>query len=219
MRKLKLFLACSSELKADRQQFEIFIARRNKAWIDKGVFIELLIWEDFHDAMSQTRLQDEYNQAIRGCDLFVMLFSTKVGLFTEEEFTTAFGNFKTTNKPLIYTYFKDTAISTGSANQDDLISLWKFQKKLKKLGHFQTVYKNNEDLLLQFGQQLDKLIDSGFLSLDAKHPNKQAPPTLNQSHSGSGDNIIGNQTKIGRQINLGKNSCYHEYNKKNEPDS
>ena len=214
MRKLKIFLASSSELKADRQQFEVFLGRRNKAWVDKGVFIELLIWEDFIDAMSKTRLQNEYNQAIRGCDLFVMLFSTKVGIFTEEEFAIAFGNFKKTNKPLIYTYFKDTAISTASANQDDLVSLWAFQKKLKKLGHFQTVYKNNEDLLLQFGQQLDKLVDSGFLSLDANHQNRQASPTINQSHSGTGDNIIGNQTKIGRQINMGENSTYHEHNKK-----
>ncbi|MEE9354425.1 MAG: hypothetical protein V3U75_02440, partial [Methylococcaceae bacterium] len=140
MRKLKLFLACSSELKADRQRFEIFIARRNKAWFDKGIFIELLIWEDFSDSMSQTRLQDKYNQAIRGCDLFVMLFSTKVGLFTEEEFTTAFGNFKATNKPLVYTYFKDTGTNTSSAKQDDQTSLLKFQEKLKMLGHFQTVY-------------------------------------------------------------------------------
>jgi hypothetical protein len=48
------------------------------------VFLDLVIWEDFLDAMSQTRLQDEYNRAIRDCDLFVMLFSTRVGKYTEE---------------------------------------------------------------------------------------------------------------------------------------
>ena len=65
MQKKKIFLASSSELKDDRQQFEIFINRKNKEWVDRGVFLELVIWEDFLDAMSQTRLQDEYNKAIK----------------------------------------------------------------------------------------------------------------------------------------------------------
>ena len=56
-----------------------------------------MLWEDFLDAVSQTRLQDEYNQAIRECDVFVMLFHTKVGQNTKEEFETAFGQFKATN--------------------------------------------------------------------------------------------------------------------------
>jgi len=64
-----IFLASSSELKEDREQFENFINRKNKDWVDKGVFLKLVIWEDFLDAMSKTRLQDEYNEAIRESDL------------------------------------------------------------------------------------------------------------------------------------------------------
>ena len=78
----KVFLASSAELKEDREQFEIFINRKNKDWNAKGVFLDLVVWEDFLDAMSQTRLQDEYNKAIRECELFVMLFWTKVGPYT-----------------------------------------------------------------------------------------------------------------------------------------
>jgi len=98
-------------------------------WDDKGLFLELIIWEDFLDALSQTRLQDECNKAIRDCDIFVMLFATKVGKYTEEEFETAFGQFKATNKPLIYTYFKTTALKANDANKQDLRSLQAFQKK------------------------------------------------------------------------------------------
>jgi hypothetical protein len=105
--KKKLFLASSSELEEDRRQLEIFINRKNKDWVDKGVFLELVIWEDFLDAVSQTRLQDEYNQAIRECDIFVMLFFTKVGKYTEEEFETAFGQFKATRKPFIFAGCRD----------------------------------------------------------------------------------------------------------------
>lgn len=165
MLKKKLFLASSSELQEDRKEFELFINRKNKDWVEKGVFLELIVWEDFLDAVSQTRLQDEYNQAIRECDLFVMLFCTKVGKYTEEEFETAFGQFKATNKPFIFTYFKDAEISTGSANKQDLMSLWAFQEKLKALGHFQTVYKNIDGLKLHFNSQLDKLAASGFIEL------------------------------------------------------
>ena len=39
--------------------------------------------------MSETRLQDEYNKAVRDCDVFVSLFFTKTGKFTEEEFDMA----------------------------------------------------------------------------------------------------------------------------------
>ena len=39
------------------------------------------------------------------------------GQYTEEEFETAFGQFKATNKPLIFTYFKDAKISIGSVNE------------------------------------------------------------------------------------------------------
>ncbi|MGH8508926.1 MAG: GUN4 domain-containing protein, partial [Gammaproteobacteria bacterium] len=81
----KIFLASSAELKGDRDQFEIFIGRKNKDWVDQGVFIELIVWEDFLDAVSKTGLQNEYNNAIRECDIFVMLFCTKVGQYTEEE--------------------------------------------------------------------------------------------------------------------------------------
>ncbi len=166
MKTIKIFLASSSELKSDREQFEIFIGRRNKLWAERGVFLKLVIWEDFLDAMSQTRLQDETNKAIRKCDLFVMLFFTKVGKYTAEEFEAAFGQFKATNKPFIFTYFKAAEISTGTANKRDLKSLLAFQKKLGKLGHFYTRYKNTEDLLLQFGSQLDKLAEKNFIEMN-----------------------------------------------------
>jgi hypothetical protein len=165
MQTKRIFLASSSELKEDRNEFEIFINRKNKDWIDQGVFIELIVWEDFLDAVSKTRLQDEYNKAIRECDIFVMLFCTKVGKYTEEEFETAFGQFKTTNKPFIFTYFKDTEISTGNADKKCLMSLWAFQEKLGALGHFYTVYKNIDQLKFHFNQQLDKLAKNGFIEL------------------------------------------------------
>jgi hypothetical protein len=48
----KIFLASSSELATDRRSFEIFIGCLNKHCIRRGIFLELVIWEDFLDAMS-----------------------------------------------------------------------------------------------------------------------------------------------------------------------
>jgi hypothetical protein len=159
----KIFLASSSELEEDRQQFEIFINRKNKEWNARDVFLELVVWEDFLDAVSKTRLQDEYNKAIVECDLFVMLFSTKVGKYTEEEFETALRQFQATDKPLIYTYYKDVPISLGSAKKEDVVSLLAFLKRLDEdLKHFYTPYKNIDELKFHFDQQLDKLSARGF---------------------------------------------------------
>ena len=155
---IKIFLASSFELKKEREQFEIFIHRENQQLYKKGIFIELQIWENFIDAMSQTRLQDEYNFAVKHSEIFVSLFFTKVGKYTLEEFETAFGQFKKTGKPLVYTYFKDSAISTGALNRRDSNSLFDFQDKLKELEHFYTVYNNIEGLQLHFKKQLEKIL-------------------------------------------------------------
>lgn len=157
----KVFLASSSELVDDRREFEIFINRKNKLLVKNGVFLELVIWEDFLDVLSKTRLQEEYNKAIRDCDIFIMLFYSKVGMYTEEEFGVAFKEFKATDKPLIYTYFK-----TGAKEMDESVVF--FQKKLDQLGHFYTSYNNVEGLLLHFHTQVDKLINKGIINANKK---------------------------------------------------
>jgi hypothetical protein len=91
---ITIFLASSEELKDDREKFRQFIGDKNKILNKRNQFIELVIWEDFIDAMSKTRLQDEYDKAVRESDIFVMLFATKVGPYTLEEFENAFGQFQ-----------------------------------------------------------------------------------------------------------------------------
>ena len=210
MQTKRIFLASSSELKEDREEFELFINRKNKDWVAQDVFLELIVWEDFLDAVAKTRLQDEYNKAIRECDIFVMLFCTKVGQYTEEEFETAVGQFKATNKPFIFTYFKDAEIRTGSANQKDLMSLWAFQKKLDTLGHFKTVYKNIDGLKFHFNQQLDKLVKNGFIELKWNKGEAAAPAgdTYQATLTGNGAIAQGpGATAVGaRGVNVGGNN-------------
>ena len=192
MKKIRLFLASSSELLDERKEFELFINRKNKEWHDKGIFIDLIIWEDFLDAMSRTRLQDEYNKVIAESDLFVMLFFTKVGKYTNEEFDFAYDHFMKTNNPLIFTYFKDAPITTGSANKEDIKSLWAFQEKLDKLGHFYSTYKNIDGLKYQFNGQLDKLAEKGFIGLNepGETPKQPVKQIINKSSVTGNNNIV-----------------------------
>ena len=115
------FLASSSELKAERGAFEARIYRKNKLWHEAGIFLHLDVWEDYIDAMSRTRPQNEYNVAIRAADVFVLLVHTKAGKYSAEEFEVAHAQFKATGKPLIYTYFKNPsgpgALAQGSGAQ------------------------------------------------------------------------------------------------------
>lgn len=179
VQRIKVFLASSSELIEDRRAFEILVNRKNKAWIGNGVFIELVLWEDFLDVMSKTRLQDEYNRVIRACDLFVLLFWSKVGRYTAEEFDTALGQFKATDKPFILVYFKAEPAPDG-VRDEDRQSLEAFEDRLDALGHYKTAYHNIERLTSHFSDQLDKLAASGFIGLApdpvAVRRPMQAPP-------------------------------------------
>lgn len=181
MTEIKIFLASSSELVGDRIQFELFINRKNKEWKDHNLFFNLQIWEDFIDMMSHTRLQDEYNKVIQTCDIFVMLFWNKVGKYTEEEFNVAFKQFQETKKPFVFTYFKDD----GSGKEKDP-SVAAFRKRLNELGHFETVYKNTEHLLLHFSNQLTKLQHTAFKKFvyeaGATIINQQAEKIYNIDH-------------------------------------
>lgn len=113
--------------------------------------------------MSEERLQDDYNKAVRNCDIFLSLFKTKTGTFTEEEFNVAYQKFKASEKPFIYTYFLQPAVIADESMRQALTSLWDFKAKLRELGHYPTECTSIEDLKLQFSTQLDLLISDGKL--------------------------------------------------------
>jgi internalin A len=158
-RTIKIFLASSSELRVDRDAFELHFLRKNKDFRRQGFEVEVIRWETSLDAMSDTRMQEEYNKKVRKSDVLVSLFKTKTGKYTEEEFDVAHTAFKDSGKPLIYTYIMQAHGPYDMRMQGDLNSLWDFQKKLRDLGHYPTHYTSIEDLKLQFEQQLDKLIE------------------------------------------------------------
>jgi hypothetical protein len=151
----KIFLASSAELIEDRDAFELMVGRLNKEWRARDYAFDVIRWEYFIDAMSKDGLQKEYNRAVAGSDLFVMLFFTKVGRYTLEEFETAFAGVAE-GGPRIFTYFRNDSILTGDID-DSIKSLLDFKARLKALNHYVTTYRNTEDLQFQFSRQLEKL--------------------------------------------------------------
>jgi hypothetical protein len=160
---IQIFLASSSELRAERDAFDLYVRQQNDRLRNMGFYLEVIRWESFLDVMSESRLQDDYNTAVRNCDIFLSLFKTKTGTFTEEEFNVAYQKFKTSGKPSIYTYFLQPVVIADESMSKALTSLWDFKSKLKNLGHYPTECNSIEDLKLQFRTQLDLLITEGKL--------------------------------------------------------
>lgn len=157
MRTIRIFIASSSELKEDRVKMRDFFSQENDHLHKKGIYLELVQWENFLDSISNTRLQSEYNNAIASCDIVLCLFFTKVGKYTSEEFDTAYQIFKAEGRPKIWTYFKNAQIDTGSIT-DEINTLLAFKKKIGDLGHFYTEYSNIDNLINKFSRQLDLVL-------------------------------------------------------------
>jgi hypothetical protein len=58
MNTIRIFIAFSSELLQDRKDFREFLSVENDRLHTKGVYLELIQWENFLDAVSQTSLQE-----------------------------------------------------------------------------------------------------------------------------------------------------------------
>ena len=140
-----IFLASSEELKQDRYEFEVLVARLNQQWRPRDYVFDLVVWENFIDSMSPEGLQEQYNKAVTGSDIFVMLFFTKVGPYTIQEFEAAFKELKAGTGPRIYTYFRNDHILTGRIDET-IKSLLDFKALLRRRKHYVTMYSNSDDL-------------------------------------------------------------------------
>jgi hypothetical protein len=147
---INIFVASSNELKDEREGFQNLITKLNNHYRDY-YHITLDLWEYASDAISPERKQNDYNNLILKADIFIVLFHTKAGEYTVEEFNIAYKLFLENKKPQIFVYFKNNK----SENYDD--SLIKFKMYLKKIGHFRSIFKNPSELMNKFSDQFKLL--------------------------------------------------------------
>lgn len=160
---LKIFLASSNELKSEREKIEQIIGRKNIDLRKEGIFIELLIWENNRFIGKSFRSQDNYNLAVEECDLFVLLFYSKVGKYSSEEFEKAHSRFEKDGMPRLRLYQKDIDLPKGQS-KTDAISRFDFLKKLKELEHFPEEFENTDALIRDLENSIDKLLqDTDFV--------------------------------------------------------
>jgi len=200
MNTIRIFIASSAELLQDRKDFREFLSIENDRLHNKGVYLELVQWENFLDTVSQTSLQYEYNEELRKSQIVICLFFTKAGKYTQEEFDTALQQFKETGSPLIYTYFKSGA-PAPDPNDEEAGDLLKFKKRLESIGHFFTVYNNMDDLKYQFRKQLDRLEDKGIIALQQEIMKKTKEAITNYFNVKNA--VIGSIISAGGDVHIG----------------
>lgn len=150
---IKIFLASSNELLDDRIAIRLHV---EDVFSNANPRITTAAWEKLSSAMSPTRSQDEYNKVISDCEIFVLLFHTKVGKYTQEEFETALSLFQEGRNPRKIFLYKKVALFTPDENYGTVLS---FEKRLNGLGHFCDTYKSKHELLLKLDKELDRFID------------------------------------------------------------
>lgn len=163
IRKIKLFLASSNELIDEREKIELGLSRKSKSLLEKGFLIELLIWEDGKHIGKSIRSQDNYNIEICECDVFAMMFFSKVGKYSSEEFELAYSLFEDKATPRICVFQKDIDLPK-KLNKEDAISRYDFLERLKIIEHFPILFENSDRLINELEDIIDKLLqDKDFV--------------------------------------------------------
>ena len=90
MTTIKIFLASSEELKPERLVIAELVTKLNYVWAEYDVSIRLVKWEYLDSSMGAQHKQEDYNDHLRQCDMCVVLYWTKFGMYTEIELETAF---------------------------------------------------------------------------------------------------------------------------------
>ena len=90
MNKIKIFLASSEELKPERLVIAELITKLNFIWAEYDISIRLVKWEYLDSSMGAQHKQEDYNDYLRQCDMCVVMYWTKFGMYTEIELETAY---------------------------------------------------------------------------------------------------------------------------------
>ena len=146
MKTIKIFLASSEELKDDRLAFGNLVRQLDDIYKKRGIHIELKVWEEMDPSLQAKRKQDEYNDVIRECDIFVALFHRRAGEYTREEFNVALEERIKKNIPQILIYCRELR-----PGEQEFPELTEFKQRLdKELGHFWRQYAISDTMHFNF---------------------------------------------------------------------
>ena len=146
-KKVKIFLASSEELKQERLELADFVEHLNHTLDKLDINVQLVKWEYLDSSMGAKHKQEEYNNMLRECEMCMVLYWTKFGIYTKSELDTAYNELKSGNNPKkLYVYFKET-------DGDEKITeeLKAFRDSFPtEYGHFENRFRNIDTLKSQF---------------------------------------------------------------------
>ena len=153
---IKIFVASSEELKEERRMLAELANSLNTKLEKLGIHVIMEEWENLDASMGVKHKQEEYNDKLRECDMCLVLYWTKFGMYTEMELETAVQQMNAGKNPhKIYVYFK---------NSDNITpELKEFRDSFPtKYGHFYSPFSNSDTLkahfLLQFMEYQSKFL-------------------------------------------------------------
>ena len=149
MKIIKIFVASSDELTEERRALADMVGHLNYSLNKIGMTILLVKWEYLDASMGPLHKQEEYNRELKDCEICMVLYWTKFGMYTETELNTAYNQLKAGLNPRkLYVYFRESG-------QELSPELKEFKDSFPALyGHFYCVFSNEDALkshfLLQF---------------------------------------------------------------------
>jgi hypothetical protein len=107
--------------------------------------------------------KDNYNLEIEDCNLFAMLFYSKVGKYSSEEFQKAKSLFDKSGILIILIFQKNINLPKNLSKADP-DSRYEFLERLNKLEHFPVLFENTDNLINELEDAIDKLLqDEDFV--------------------------------------------------------
>lgn len=159
MKTYKIFLASSNELNQDRKDFIIFISEYNKELKKHNIELQVEYWEDMDDKFNTSCKQDDYNAFLRQCTFFVMLFWSKVGKYTLEEFKLVQSLLQEGKDIYLYCYERTTpkegATERDTQSKKDFVTYIIPENKEQ----FQSLYSDITQVTEKFRRNFQKLLD------------------------------------------------------------
>ena len=152
----KIFLASSNELNHERDQIELIINRKNDALESQNVKLKLIRWEHLLHDFKDERTQNYFTKEMLACDIVLILFKKKVGIFTKEEFDIAYAYLKEHHRPRLFVFFWDGEIKMNEYS--DYMPVFQLRQEIESYEQIYKTFTDPKDLENQLIHQLDLVI-------------------------------------------------------------
>lgn len=173
MRTVKIFIAGSKRLKAERDKFKVIANNLQIEYCNnrKALNIQVLTYENFDYFFDKQGQQSNYNSYIETqADIVYVVLDGSVGGVTQEEFETAYQSFTRTRTPKICIFSRQ--------NDERNREIEEIRKRIGAIGQYYVDYTDLQELEIKIERSLRNFLQ-GKLPRRRRHP--AVPPLRRRS--------------------------------------